>query len=105
MQTTILVSRFRDSRTPGALPLVEEYDWTPPAALQRGPDLVSIHSHALERGRFLVIEWTWDPAIQDWQQTGVVNAPSLENAREYVPPRAELRAVPPEFGLEAWVLS
>jgi hypothetical protein len=70
-----------------------------------GPDLVSIHHHALERGRFLVIEWTWDAAGQDWRQTGLVNAPSLENAREYVPPGAELRAVPEEFGLEAWVVS
>lgn len=101
---TVLVSRFRDSLTPGALPLVEEFDGEFRSELARSVDLVSIHHHAIEHGRYLVIEWTWDRAAEEWHQTAVINAPTLKNARQYVPPRSDLRRVPREFGLEAWVV-
>jgi hypothetical protein len=105
MQTTILVSRFRDSLTPGAMPLVEEFDGEFRADLPRSPDLVSIHRDLLRAGRVLVIEWAWNTTSREYEQTAVTNVASLEHARQFVPPGAELRAVPEEFGLEAWVVS
>lgn len=63
----------------------------PPPALQLlpSPDLISIHPHQLEAGRFLVVEWVRD-AIVGWRQIGEpVNVASLENALEYVPPGAD----------------
>jgi len=65
------------------------------------PDLVSIHEHRLEPGRFLVVEWVRDP-VHRFRQVAVTNVPSIENGREYVPPGAELR-YRGAWG-EAWVV-
>jgi len=60
------------------------------------PDVVSIHAHRLEPGRFLVFEWFWDAKLGDYRQSErePVNAPSLTNAVEYVPPGYD--AIPSE---------
>jgi hypothetical protein len=87
-EPVVFFSRFPD----------EEVDPPIPPA----PDLVSIHDHALEFGRLLVFEWGWDDEEETWRQLAVVNVPSIENAREYVPPKFERVEVPESFGIEAW---
>lgn len=90
MQTTnVLVSRFRDSLTDGALPLT--------------PEAVSIHPHVLEPGRCLVVIWGWDDDANDYRQTAVVNAESIEEARGYLPAARIALPVPAGFALEAYV--
>lgn len=66
------------------------------------PDLVSIHEHALEPGRYLVVEWQ-RAADGRWLQLGTpVNVPSLVNAQQYVPPRSRPIPVPDGWAVEAW---
>lgn len=107
MQTTILVSRFPDSLTPGALPLAEEFDReferSRVAEIPADPEMVTITPHRMEPGRWLVVEWVRDPVVK-FRQLGTppTNVPSIENGREYVPPGAELRYRGP-WG-EAWVV-
>lgn len=102
MHTVVHVSRFRDSFTVGALPLVEEYDAEFRAELPRSPDVVSIHHDLLHDGRCLVFEWAWNATLEDYEQLAVANVASLEHARQHVPPRAEVIPCSSEFGLEAW---
>jgi hypothetical protein len=71
-------------------------DAQPPA------ELVTIHEHLLERGRCLVVEWFWDSLESTYFQRSVVNVPSLQNAKEYAPPRSVPVPVPAEFGLLAY---
>lgn len=104
MQTAIHVSRFRDSLTPGALPLVEEFDgeFRAPPPSPVAVVVVSIHHHAIQSGRCLVFEWAFDPALGDYRQIAVTNVASVDNARAYVPGGFERLIVPSEFGIEAW---
>jgi hypothetical protein len=102
MQTVVYLSRFRDSLTPGAIPLVEEFDHQFRAESAPLIEVISIHRHGREDGRYLVFEWSWDSQIQEWRQTSVTNVASLANAREYVPGGFERLLVPPTFGIEAW---
>lgn len=66
------------SRYPG------EAQTLPPAP---EPDVVSIHPHRLQLGKWLVFEWRWSVELDDWQQQRPpFVAPSLREAIEYVPP-------------------
>jgi hypothetical protein len=65
------------------------------------PDMVSIHPHRLEPGRWLVVEWVRCP-IHRFRQIAVTNVASITNAREYAPPGSELR-YRGAWG-EAWVV-
>jgi len=66
------------------------------------PEVVSIHAHVLEAGRYLVVSWAWSEEEGDYRQQALVVAATLADAREYVPPGALLAPTPAEFALECW---
>jgi len=92
MSDTIYFSRFPDAVTPGADPLVPV------------PELVTIHAHALAGGRALVLTWAWDDGAKDYTQRAVIDAESVEAARDYVPAGLQRVPVPEEFAVEAWTV-
>jgi hypothetical protein len=81
---TVLVSRFPDRITPGALPIL--------------PELVTIHSSRL--GGCIVFRWFDDGG--ELQQMHPEFCCSIPAARELIPDGYELVDCPADFALEAY---
>lgn len=102
MQTaTILVSRFRDSLTPGALPIVDEFDGEFSTSSPGDADLISVHRHTLDGGRCLVFFWSVSDDLPGWRQDAVISVP-CDQARLHIPAGFVPIECPPEFGISAW---
>lgn len=85
----ILVSRFPDAVTPGALPLL--------------PNVVSIHPHRLNTGMWIVFRWFDDGHVL--HQAPPEFCDTLEQARALVPSVSYAQTpCPDDFAHEMYVL-
>lgn len=92
--TLIHLSRFDDERTDDDLP---------PLPADAPPEVVTLHLNLLAPGRVLVMGWSSSDTELTGDQRWVVDAPSLEYARLYVPSGYEQVPLASELGIEAYI--